>query len=197
MMQIGSMSNASRVSGILLPLFSLRSRTDGGIGDFGALDGLFRWMEAARQRMLVLLPLLPTLPGDSSPYATRSAFGLNALFINLEALPEFSEAGGWERFPDAQRQSLEEARSQKRIRYDLVLGLKRTALRQAFNHFEQHHWKTGSRRAHELREYQQEQSSWLLPFALFCAISDDQHNRPWWEWPEPLRERHGAALESE
>src|SRR3982074_98230 len=93
MMQIASMPNARRVSGILLPLFSLRSRTDVGIGDFGALDALFRWMEVARQRMLVLLPLLPTLPGDSSPYATRSAFGLNPFFIDLAQVPEFNELG--------------------------------------------------------------------------------------------------------
>jgi 4-alpha-glucanotransferase len=197
MMQIASMPNARRVSGILLPLFSLRSRTDVGIGDFGALDALFRWMEVARQRMLVLLPLLPTLPGDSSPYATRSAFGLNPLFINLEALPDFAESGGWQRFSDAVTKALDEARSAQRIRYDLVLGLKQRALRQAFDHFEERHWKTQTDRAGELLQFEDEQADWLFPFALFCAISDDQQNRGWWEWPEPFAHRNGAALQAE
>ena len=79
------MASTGRLSGLLLPLFSLRSKTDFGIGDFGGLDGLFQWMEAARQRLLMLLPLLPTSPGDPSPYSTRWAFGLNALFIDLNA----------------------------------------------------------------------------------------------------------------
>src|ERR1051326_4667590 len=52
-----TMASTGRVSGLLLPLFSLRSKTDFGIGDFGGLDGLFHWMEAARQRLLMLLPL--------------------------------------------------------------------------------------------------------------------------------------------
>ena len=83
-----------RSSGILLPLFSFRSRKDFGIGDFGALGAFFRWMERAHQNLLMVLPLLPTAPGDTSPYSTRSAFGLNPLFINLEEIPEFEEAGG-------------------------------------------------------------------------------------------------------
>src|SRR4051794_33465747 len=91
--QSGAMLQPGRVSGILLPLFSLRSRSDFGIGDFGALEGLFGWMREGHQRLFMVLPLLPTTPGDCSPYATRSAFGLNPLFINLEAVPEFVEAG--------------------------------------------------------------------------------------------------------
>src|SRR5258708_14755718 len=82
-------SSYGRLSGVLLPIFSLRSRTDFGIGDFGALDGFFRWMQQAHQKMLMFLPLLPTLPADPSPYATRSAFGLNPLFIDLSQLGSF------------------------------------------------------------------------------------------------------------
>ncbi|HZH02336.1 MAG TPA: 4-alpha-glucanotransferase, partial [Myxococcaceae bacterium] len=88
------MGGSERLSGVLLPAFSLRSRTDFGVGDFGALPSLLAWMERAKQRMLMVLPLLPTAPNDPSPYATRSAFGLNPLFINLEQVPEFIEAGG-------------------------------------------------------------------------------------------------------
>ncbi|HLL52127.1 MAG TPA: 4-alpha-glucanotransferase, partial [Myxococcaceae bacterium] len=60
------MPSTGRISGILLPTFSLRSRTDFGIGDFGAFEGLFEWLRAARQRLLMVLPLLPTAAGDSS-----------------------------------------------------------------------------------------------------------------------------------
>ncbi len=195
-MQIASMFVAGRLSGILLPLFSLRSRSDCGMGDFGALPSLFRWMRAARQRMLVLLPLLPTLPGDPSPYATRSAFGLNPLFVDLSALAELDELGD-AALTDSQRRTLDEARASRRIRYDLVLPLKRAALRRAFDRFEESHWRTGSARAAALRRYLEEQGRWLDSFSLFCAISDDQQNRPWWEWPNGLRTHQAAALEEE
>ncbi len=166
------------------------------MGDFGALPALFRWMQAARQRMLVLLPLLPTLPGDPSPYATRSAFGLNPLFVDLSAVPEFAELGD-RGLTDDERRKLDEARASRRIRYDLVLPLKRAALRRAFERFEERHWKAGSERAAELRRYREEQGRWLDSFSVFCAISDERQNRPWWEWPAELRSLEPAALEEE
>ncbi|MHB8878094.1 MAG: 4-alpha-glucanotransferase [Myxococcaceae bacterium] len=186
-----------RLSGILLPLFSLRSRTDLGIGDFGALDGLFGWMVAARQKMLMLLPLLPTAPGDSSPYSTRSAFGLNPLFIDVQAVPEFQEAGGMGSFTPGERQMLEEARASRGIRYDLVFKLKEAALHRAFSRFEELHWRTGDARGDELRAWQHGQSAWLDSYALYAAISKDQQRRPWWEWPAPLRDRDHEALDAE
>src|SRR5262245_43887287 len=129
-----------RLSGILLPLFSLRSKSDFGIGDFGALEGLFAWIAAAQQNLLMLLPLLPTAPGDSSPYATRSAFGLNPLFIDLSAVPELAEVGGLSAFSDEERRLLDQARAAPLIRYDLVFRLKGAALRRSFDRFEQKHW---------------------------------------------------------
>src|SRR6185503_9069971 len=116
-----------RTSGILLPLFSLRTAGDFGMGDFGALSGLFSWMRAAHQKLLLLLPLLPTRPGDSSPYATRSAFGLNPLFINLNAVPELADLSGVESLSLDERGKLETARNSRRVRYDLVFELKGAA----------------------------------------------------------------------
>jgi 4-alpha-glucanotransferase len=185
-----------RLSGILLPVFSLRSRFDFGIGDFGALPGFFRWMQAARQHMLVLLPLLPTLPGDASPYATRSAFGLNPFFIDLRGVPELAELGA-SALSDEERRDLEQARHSRRIEYGLVFPLKRAALRRAFQRFDQAQWETGSARALEFRRYMEEQRGWLDSFSLFCAISDDQQNRGWWEWPIDVRTLQPAALAAE
>ncbi|HEY3586255.1 MAG TPA: 4-alpha-glucanotransferase, partial [Myxococcaceae bacterium] len=79
-MQIpATMFDTGRVSGVLLPVFSLRSRDDFGIGDFGAAEQWIRFLRGAGQRLWMMLPLLPTARGDVSPYATRSAFGLNPL----------------------------------------------------------------------------------------------------------------------
>ncbi|MBI3182387.1 MAG: 4-alpha-glucanotransferase [Myxococcales bacterium] len=184
-----------RISGILLPVFSLRSRGDFGIGDFGALDGLFAWMEAARQRLLVILPLLPTAPHDTSPYSTRSAFGLNALFIDLSSLPEFAEAGGLEALSAEERGRLAQARSSGSIRYELVFPLKEAALRRSFERFEEKHWRANDGRAEELKGYIAREAAWLEAFTLFAAISKREEQRPWWDWPAKLRDREMAAVE--
>jgi 4-alpha-glucanotransferase len=191
------MPSTGRISGILLPTFSLRSKTDFGIGDFGAFEGLFEWMRAARQRLLMVLPLLPTAAGDSSPYATASAFGLNPLFIHLDDVPEYAEAGGRASLGDEEKRQLDEARAAKQIRYDIVFSLKRKVLRRAFDRFYDGVWKTGGARADGLRRYLTEQRDWLDDYALFAALSNDQRHQPWWEWPEDVRARKPEALARE
>lgn len=191
------MTSFGRLSGILLPVFSLRSRRDFGIGDFGAFDGFFTWMQAARQRMLMVLPLLPTAPGDTSPYSTRCAFGLNPLFIHLEWIPEFTSAGGESALTEDERRMLAEARGAPRIRYDLVFKLKGAAFRRAFDVFEDQQWRTKTERARALEAYQREQADWLDAYALYSAISADRNLQAWWEWPDALRDRSPEALRTE
>ena len=51
-MQIrATMLDTGRVSGVLLPLFSLRSRDDFGIGDFGAIPAWLHFLRNAGQRL--------------------------------------------------------------------------------------------------------------------------------------------------
>jgi 4-alpha-glucanotransferase len=184
-MQIG------RVSGVLLPLFSLRSRTDFGIGDFGAAEGFLDWMKAAGQKLWMLLPLLPTAPGDSSPYACRCAFGLNSLFVDLNQVEEFAQAGGVEGLPAEERKKLDEARKSHRIRYDLVFPLKNAALKRAFERFEQ---SAPAERKQQFEQFYEQEKGWLDSYAIYAAVSADQQQKPWWEWPTGLRVRDPAAL---
>lgn len=174
-----------RLSGVLQPLFSFRSDHDAGVGDFGALDPFFAWLQRAQQRMLMVLPLLPTTPGDPSPYSTRSAFGLNPLFIHLPWLPE---GVSWS---SEERRQLDEARASPTIRYDLVFPLKTAALERAFDRFEQQ--RDPARRA-DLERFRSEQSFWLETYALYAALSESFSARPWWEWPDGLATREPAAL---
>ena len=73
-----------RGSGILLPIFSLKSKY--GIGTFGSEAYNFvDFLEKSHQKYWQLLPLNPTSYGDS-PYQSFSAFALNPYFIDLDYL---------------------------------------------------------------------------------------------------------------
>lgn len=176
-----------RSSGILLPIFSLRSKHDIGVGDFGALDSLFAWMQRAQQRMLMVLPLLPTAPGDASPYSTRSAFGLNPLFIHLGWLPEGVH------FSPEERERIEEARAAPTVRYDLVFPIKYAALERAYADFER---QGASSRSKDFEQWCHAQASWLDGYALYATLSEAFERRPWWEWPNGLAQREPKALEA-
>ncbi|MFN0064124.1 MAG: 4-alpha-glucanotransferase [Myxococcaceae bacterium] len=188
------MFRTGRTSGVLLPLFSLRSVDDFGIGDFGAVDGFFAWMNRARQRLWMLLPLLPTAPDDPSPYSTRSAFGLNPLFIDLASLEDFQALGGEAIFTEPEREQLHQARSAKQIRYDLVFRLKHKALRQAFEHFEATHHGRQTTRAVAFERFRDTESDWLEPFTLFSALSRENAHKPFWDWPAELASRQSDAI---
>jgi len=45
-----------------------------------------------------------------------------------------------------------------------------------------------------LSRFECEQANWLDDYSLFRAIKDDQDGRPWYEWPDVLRDREAAAL---
>ncbi len=164
------MPSLRRLSGVLLPLFSLRSNADYGVGDFGAAEGLFAWLSAAGQRLWMLLPLLPTAAGDPSPYATSSAFGLNPLFIHLDWLPEYRDAGGPRLLSARMAQALLEARAAPRIRYELVFEVKRAALAAAFTLGEAH---SGERRE-AFERFRESQRGWLEEHALFTALAEEE-----------------------
>jgi len=174
----------SRRSGVLMPLFSLRAKADGGVGDFGAALLFLDTLARARQRMWMLLPLLPTLPEDASPYSTLGAFGLNPLFIDIDALPGALPHG------DEALRLLEEAKASPHILYPHVFSLKEAALQRAWTHFGQH--ASGEEKA-AFALFCQQQADWLEDLALFAALILEQ-KKPWWEWPQGLATRQAPAL---
>jgi len=48
----------------------------------------------------------------------------------------------------------------------------------------------------QFQKFIKQQAYWLDYFALFMAIRDQQDQAPWFKWPEKLRERESAAMES-
>jgi 4-alpha-glucanotransferase len=160
------------------------------VGDFGAAEGLFDWLEAGGQRLWMLLPLLPTTPGDPSPYATAGASGLNPLFIHLDWLDEYRAAGGPGILSARQTQALAAARAAPHIRYEVVFELKRAALAAAFTHGERH----PGGRTDAFARFCEAQGGWLDDHVLFTTLGEEQQRRPWWEWPEGLAQREPEAL---
>lgn len=181
------MSRFGRLSGVLMPVFSLRARDDFGVGDFGALDGLFAWMQRAKQKMLMTLPLLPTAPGDSSPYSTRSAFGLNPLFLHLDWLEDQVELTAEE------HETLERLRKSPRVEYAEVMALKGAVMARAFALFEAR-VKRAPAQGRDLAAFCDAQAYWLEDFVLYAALSEAHGQKPWWEWTAALARREPAAI---
>jgi 4-alpha-glucanotransferase len=183
-----------RRSGILIPLFSAPGDRSWGIGDIGDLPSLTSWLAGAGQQALQLLPINEMAPSQQSPYSAISAMAIDPIYIDVNAIPEFSAAGGEESLSAHDKTTLEDVRRAATVPYGAIRDLKQRALRSAFARFVETEVRTNTERARTFAAFLQEQSWWIDEYALFRAIHFSQHERPWTEWPEPLRRRDKAAL---
>src|SRR5215471_12526434 len=78
----------ARLSGCTLPLFSIRTERDWGIGQITDLPACAAWVERAGQRLLQVLPPYELAEGETSPYGARTAFGLDPVYIGVESVED-------------------------------------------------------------------------------------------------------------
>ena len=184
-----------RRAGLLVPLFSCPSTTSWGIGDIGDIEPLTKWLGAAGQRVLQLLPLNEMAPGQPSPYSAISALAIDPIFISVPRVPEFAALGGEEALSPADREALAAVRRAPRVMHQDVRRLKQQALRAAFERFRDAEWRQGTERGRAMQAYVSEQAWWLEDYGLFRALHVREHERPWTEWPDALQRREPAAID--
>ncbi|MBM3820250.1 MAG: 4-alpha-glucanotransferase [Acidimicrobiia bacterium] len=184
----------TRRAGVLVPLFSIPSSRSWGIGEIGDIAAASRWLASAGQRLLQLLPINEMPPGETSPYSALSAMAIDPQFITLEGLEDWEAIGGEGSLDAAQRATLEAVRLAPAIDYARLRPLKHGALRRAFARFREHEWDRDTPRAAACRAFVDGQRWWLDDYAIFRALHARHEERPWTEWPEPLRTRNEHAL---
>ena len=185
---------SSRRAGVLVPLFSMPSSRSWGIGEIGDIGGMAGWLESAGQRLLQLLPINEMPLDEASPYSALSAMAIDPQFISLRQVEDFAALGGEERLEGTLQARIEAVRRAPTVQYAEVRNLKQIALRRSFVHFRDTEWAGQTRRSSALVAYIQEQAWWLEEYALFRALHARYGERPWTEWPAPVRTRQPGAL---
>ncbi len=183
-----------RRAGLMLPLFSLRSRQDWGIGEIGDLGRLAEWHAAAGQRVIQLLPITELPAHETSPYSALSGMAIDPIFISLSALDDFAALGGEKALDADWAEKLAAVRLAPRVDYRSVRALKDHALRRAHARFTDVEVRGGTPRARTFHDFLQREAWWVDTYALFRALHHEHHGRPWTEWPAPLRDRDPHAL---
>ena len=86
--------HAGRHAGVLVPLFSIPSRSSWGVGEIADLARFAGWLRQAGLDFVQLLPVNEMQEGQNSPYSALSAMAIDPIFIALGDVPEFEDAGG-------------------------------------------------------------------------------------------------------
>jgi 4-alpha-glucanotransferase len=185
---------SGRRSGLLIPLFSMRSRQSWGIGEFPDLAGAARWLALGGQSFVQLLPINEMPPGERSPYSSMTAMALDPIFIAVSQVPDFAATGGEAALEPDERAALDRARGATILDYSGVRSLKDRCLRRAWDRFERTESARGSARAARFDAFVSAQSWWLDEYAVFRALAARFDEREWWDWPEALASAKPDAL---
>lgn len=189
------LAKAPGVWGFSLQLYGLAGPRSWGIGDFGELA---RFAGGARELGASVIGLNPINapfigdPAHASPYAPSHRGFLNPLYIEIEAVPEFSasQSAQAEMASPAFQSRLASARASPKVDYGAVSALKLSVLEHLYATFRA---SAGRERAADFARFRKAGGATLAAFATFEALSE--HFRrgrigpfSWRDWPAPYRD---------
>jgi 4-alpha-glucanotransferase len=195
-----------RAAGIALALYGIRSERNWGCGDFRDLQTFTDWVADEVSASFVALNPLHAIhnrrPFNTSPYLPNSVFYQNWLYLDVEAIPDFTGCRRAQRLlasPEVQRE-IAYLRATEFVEYERVHALKIKFLKLSFASFLREH-RSGSARARQFQEYIDREGDLLRRFATCCALDEWIHLRNpdiwlWTEWPEPFRDPESAETEA-
>jgi 4-alpha-glucanotransferase len=183
-----------RKAGAVLPLFSVRTRRDWGIGQITDLPACAAFLRLSGHRLLQILPAHTLSAGETSPYGALTAFGLDPIYVGIESIEDLDEAGVNEALGEDGRRLLEHARSTTGVDYEAVRSCKTRVLAAAFERFRTREWARESPRAKRMAAFVDGQRAWLDDLTLYETLREAHGGWGWSTWPTAARERHPDAL---
>ena len=174
-----------KCSGVAIPVFSLRSETSFGAGDFSDLKKMIDWAKATGMKIIQILPINDTTITrkwtDSYPYNAVSIYALHPIYLGLAEFPlkdkkKFSEY----------RKKASELNNLKTFDYEQVLALKETYIRDLFA-------EIGAKilKSKAFQEFFST-NEWLFAYACFAYFRDANGTADFSKW-----KKHSAYKKSE
>ncbi|MDE6331743.1 MAG: 4-alpha-glucanotransferase, partial [Muribaculaceae bacterium] len=154
-------------AGTAIPVFSVRSDEDFGVGDFMDLKKMIDWLAETGQTILQILPINDTTMThtwtDSYPYNANSCFALHPMFMRLSELGTLADPARQAYFDNLGR----ELNDLKEIDYERVNQGKIEFFREIFA-------QEGAKviASDEYKEFVEANRHWLMPYAAFCVLRD-------------------------
>lgn len=198
------LAQGNRVWGFAVQLYALRSARNWGIGDFGDLREFVAHCAGAGAALVGLNPLHALFPHNAehaSPYSPSSRLFLNMLYIDVEAIPEFSECEAARRTVAAPafQAALAQLRARDTVDYRGVAARKREILELLYSDFRERHLAVATPTAKAFREFQLKGSAALERHAIYEALQEHLHSRDaslwgWPVWPQEYRRPEAPAV---
>ena len=166
-----------RGAGVAIPVFSLRSESSFGVGEFNDIRLMVDWATATGQSIIQILPINDTTMTntwqDSYPYNANSTFALHPQFLHLPLVGKLKDKAQMERFEALGK----ELNALPNVDYERVNRAKAEYLHLIF---EQEGQKTLASK--EFKAFMEANEEWLRPYAIFCALRDEKGTPDFSQW---------------
>lgn len=190
--------SGQKVWGTSVQLYSLKSDTNWGIGDFTDLGFVIDEIAKRGGHFVGLNPihaLYPANPDSCSPYSPSSRRWLNIFYIDPQQVDGFAQSPDVKAIIDseAHQQLLADARQTEFVDYVKVSQLKMPVFNALFSWFKQNHLNKETTQASDFKAFIEKGGQSLLEQAAFDAIQDKLQEQGiqawgWPSWPEKLAE---------
>ena len=166
-------------AGTAIPVFSLRSNEDFGVGDFYDLKKMVDWCKMTGQTFLQILPINDTTMThtweDSYPYNAISCFALHPMYLRLEELGTLKDKNRIKYYEDLR----EELNALPQVDYERVNKHKIEFFKEIYA---QEGEKTLS--SAQYHSFLEKNEWWLMPYAAFCVLRDKFKTPIFQQWGE-------------
>lgn len=154
-------------AGVAIPVFSLRTDTSYGIGEFLDIKLLIDWAVKTNLKIIQILPINDTVAthrwADSYPYAAISVFALHPIYLNLPAIGALKNKKAMKQFQVKGK----ELNDMKEIDYEAVMKLKSTFYKEIYDQNKAQFLSDPGFKA-----FFKANKDWLVPYAAFSRLRD-------------------------
>ena len=181
------------LTGISLPLSSIRTKNSIGCGEFSDLPQLAQWCAQCSLDIIQLLPVNDS--GDNnSPYSALSAFALNPVYIRIQDIEELQQNKS---LLNSISTSLKTHRAELNsgpVRYQHTLAYKLELLETIFSSC-----SDAIATSKTLKDWIAA-NPWIIQYAVYKVLKAENEQKAWFEWhdlqspsPEDIQKRWQTA----
>lgn len=181
-LRFASPRNDWKGAGTAIPVFSIRTEDDFGVGDFYDIKKMVDWCKRTGQKVLQVLPINDTTKLDnwidSYPYSANSSFALHPMYLRLEAVGVLADEARREHY----RKISIELNELPEIDYESVNRAKNQYLHEIYV-------QKGAvdLKSEDFARFFSHNESWLKPYAAWRVLRDlyqTPDNTLWGEYAE-------------
>jgi 4-alpha-glucanotransferase len=170
-------NNEIKAAGVAIPVFSLRSKTGMGVGEFTDIKLLVDWCAKTGLKMIQLLPVNDTIQKrtweDSYPYSAISSFALHPIYLNIAAIDNLPK----DITEKMLRESADILNKEDSLNYQEVMKIKTALCKKIFTANKEAFLKNKN-----FKKFFKNNSEWLIPYAAYSYLRDKFKTTDYRKW---------------